>query len=31
MNEKPGCTCYTITIEQETQSLFDEFLYSFNT
>ena len=23
--------CYTITVKQKTQRLFDEFLYSFNT
>ena len=31
MNEKPVCVCYTITVKQKTQRLFDEFSYSFNT
>ena len=30
MNEKPVCVCYTITVKQKTQRLFDEFSYSFN-
>ena len=25
------CMCWAVTIKQKTQSLFDEFLYSFNT
>ena len=31
MNEKPVCVCYTITVKQKAQRLFDEFSYSFNT
>ena len=29
--ETSVCMCCTVTIKQKTQSLFDEFLYSFNT
>ena len=25
-----SCMCYTITVKQKTQRLFDEFSYSFN-
>ena len=29
--ETSVCMCYTITVKQKTQRLFDEFSYSFNT
>ena len=29
--ETSVCMCYTITVKQKTQRLFDEFLYFFNT
>ena len=29
--ETSACMCCTVTIKQKTQSLFDEFSYSFNT
>ena len=28
--ETSVCMCYTVAIKQKTQSLFDEFSYSFN-
>ena len=30
MNKKPVCMCCVVTKKQKTQSLFDEFSYSFN-
>ena len=29
--ETSVCMCYTVTVKQKTQRLFDEFSYSFNT
>ena len=30
MNKKPVCMCCTVTKKKKKQSLFDEFLHSFN-